>query len=550
MQRMLNTKRERMTPNELIHELLQMSVDLLWNGGIGTYIKASSESLAEVGDRANDEVRVNGKQVKAKIVGEGGNLGATQLGRIEYAKTGGRINTDFIDNVGGVDCSDNEVNIKILLNALVKAGDLTLKQRNELLYKMTDNVADLVLDDCYRQTQSISISQIGGAKSLKEQIRFIHGLEKVGVLNRELEFLPSDEALTERIADNIGFTRPELSVLISYSKMVLKEELNVPDITESKHYNQLLIRAFPKPLQDRYIVQMQEHPLRSEIIATKLANVMINDMGFNFVFRMHEETGSSVADIAKAYSIVKAVFGMDEIIDEIEQLDNQISADVQLSIFDQIRRALRRGARWYVRQSTAFTSIEDAVDFYRPIYIDLLDNITEYLVEDEISMLLKSRDDLIEQGVSSNLAYRLAMLSNAFSTFDLAHIVADAQTSIAVTSRLYFQLGSQLQLHWFLNQINRQTVDNHWQALARSSYREELDHQQRAITFSLIKYSKSLSSCQDADVLLDSWMADNSDLISRWCGMMSEFKTSKQHEFAKFSVALRELLLLSNKIQH
>jgi glutamate dehydrogenase len=332
--------------------------------------------------------------------------------------------------------------------------------------------------------------------------------------------------------------------------MVLKEELNVPDITESKHYNQLLIRAFPKPLQDRYHVQMQEHPLRSEIIATKLANVMINDMGFNFVFRMHEETGSSVADIAKAYSIVKAVFGMDEISDEIEQLDNQISADVQLSIFDQIRRALRRGARWYVRQSTAFASIEDAVDFYRPIYIDLLDNITEYLVEDEVSMLLKSRDDLIEQGVSSNLAYRLAMLSNAFSTFDLAHIVADAQTSIAVTSRLYFQLGSQLQLHWFLNQINRQTVDNHWQALARSSYREELDHQQRAITFSLIKYSKPLSSCQDADVLLDSWMADNSDLISRWCGMMSEFKTSKQHEFAKFSVALRELLLLSNKIQH
>lgn len=550
MQHMLNTKRERMTPNELIHELLQMSVDLLWNGGIGTYIKASSESHAEVGDRANDEVRVNGKQVKAKIVGEGGNLGATQLGRIEYAKTGGRINTDFIDNVGGVDCSDNEVNIKILLNALVKAGDLTLKQRNELLYKMTDNVADLVLDDCYRQTQSISISQIGGAKSLKEQIRFIHGLEKVGVLNRELEFLPSDEALTERIADNIGFTRPELSVLISYSKMVLKEELNVPDITESKHYNQLLIRAFPKPLQDRYIVQMQEHPLRSEIVATKLANVMINDMGFNFVFRMHEETGSSVADIAKAYSIVKAVFGMDEISDEIEQLDNQISADVQLSIFHQIRRALRRGARWYVRQSTAFASIEDAVDFYRPIYIDLLDNITEYLVEDEVSMLLKGRDDLIEQGVSSNLAYRLAMLSNAFSSFDLAHIVADAQTSIAVTSRLYFQLGSQLQLHWFLNQINRQTVDNHWQALARSSYREELDHQQKAITFSLIKYSKPLSSCQDADVLLDSWMADNSDLISRWCGMMSEFKTSKQHEFAKFSVALRELLLLSNKIQH
>ncbi|MBE1288244.1 MAG: NAD-glutamate dehydrogenase [Alteromonadaceae bacterium] len=550
MKKMLNTKRACMTPNELIHELLQMPVDLLWNGGIGTYIKASNESHAEVGDRANDEVRVNGKQIKAKIVGEGGNLGATQLGRIEYAKHGGRINTDFIDNVGGVDCSDNEVNIKILLNSLVKAGDLTLKQRNELLYEMTDNVADLVLDDCYRQTQSISISQLGGAKSLKEQIRFIHGLEKAGDLNRELEFLPSDEDLNERIVDNIGFTRPELSVLISYSKMVLKDDLNVSDITEAEHYNQLLVSAFPKQLQDRYQSQMQDHPLRSEIIATKLANVMINDMGFNFVFRLQEETGSSVSEIAKAYSIVKAVFGMDNVSDEIEQLDNQISADVQLSLFDQIRRALRRGARWFVRQSTSFTSIAEAIDFYRPIYMDLLDNINDYLVDDEASTLLKARDELVAQGVPVKLAYRLAMLSNAFSTFDLAHIVAEAQTPKAVTARLYFQLGSQLQLHWFLNQINRQAVDNHWQALARSSYREELDHQQRAITQSLIKGSQKLFSCQDADALLDSWMAENTDLISRWCGMMSEFKTSKQHEFAKFSVALRELLLLSNKIQH
>jgi glutamate dehydrogenase len=550
MKKMLNTKRVSMTPNELIHELLQMPVDLLWNGGIGTYIKATNESHAEVGDRANDEVRVNGKQIKAKIVGEGGNLGATQLGRIEYAKHGGRINTDFIDNVGGVDCSDNEVNIKILLNSLVKAGDLTLKQRNELLYDMTDNVADLVLDDCYRQTQSISISQLGGAKSLKEQIRFIHGLEKAGDLNRELEFLPSDEDLNERIVDNIGFTRPELSVLISYSKMVLKDDLNVSDITEAEHYNQLLVNAFPKQLQDRYQSQMQGHPLRSEIIATKLANVMINDMGFNFVFRLQEETGSSVSEIAKAYSIVKAVFGMDDVSDEIEQLDNQISADVQLSLFDQIRRALRRGARWFVRQSTSFTSIAEAIDFYRPIYMDLLDNINDYLVDDEVSSLLKARDELVAQGVPVKLAYRLAMLSNAFSTFDLAHIVADAQTPKAVTARLYFQLGSQLQLHWFLNQINRQAVDNHWQALARSSYREELDHQQRAITQSLIKRSKKLLSCQDADALLDNWMAENTDLISRWCGMMSEFKTSKHHEFAKFSVALRELLLLSNKIQH
>ncbi|MEG3768659.1 NAD-glutamate dehydrogenase, partial [Alteromonas sp. 14N.309.X.WAT.G.H12] len=222
MKKWLGTRQAAMTPNELIHNILKMEVDLIWNGGIGTYIKSSKESHADVGDRANNDVRVDGKDVRAKIVGEGGNLGLTQLGRVEYASCGGRVNTDFIDNVGGVDCSDNEVNIKILLNSIVRKGDLTVKQRNQLLYDMTDDVAEIVLQDCYRQTQSISISERSGVAQLKEQLRFIHGLERDGALNRELEFIPSDDEISDRVASDRGFTRPELSVLIAYGKMVLK----------------------------------------------------------------------------------------------------------------------------------------------------------------------------------------------------------------------------------------------------------------------------------------------------------------------------------------
>jgi glutamate dehydrogenase len=300
MKKWLNTRQLTMTPNELIHNVLKMPVDLIWNGGIGTYIKSSKESHSDVGDRANDSLRVNGKDVKAKIIGEGGNLGLTQLGRIELAANGGRVNTDFIDNVGGVDCSDNEVNIKILLNSLVNNGDLTVKQRNKVVYDMTDDVADIVITDCYRQTQSISITHLSGVKQLKEQLRFIHGLEREGALNRELEFIPSDDEISERVVTGQGLTRPELSVLIAYGKMVLKDAFNIDAITTNKYYEKHLINAFPPMLREKYQAQMQEHPLRSEIIATKLTNEIVNDMGLNFVFRLQEETGASPAEIAHA----------------------------------------------------------------------------------------------------------------------------------------------------------------------------------------------------------------------------------------------------------
>ncbi|MBV7314617.1 NAD-glutamate dehydrogenase [Shewanella sp. NIFS-20-20] len=541
MKQMLDTKKSSMTPTELMKELLKSKVDLIWNGGIGTYVKASSETNAEVGDRANDALRINGNELNAKIMGEGGNLGFTQLGRIEYASKGGRINTDFVDNVGGVDCSDNEVNIKILLNALVADGELTLKQRNRLLEEMTEDVSEIVLNDCRAQTRTISVTQVHGADQLKEQIRFIQYLEKEGKLDRALEFLPSEDDLAERLAKNLPLTRPELSVLVAYGKMVLKEQLVTPEITDDSFLSKLLIDYFPQKLQQIYSGRMVQHPLRGEIIATSLANELVNDMGFNFVQRMQDETGASVADAAICYTIAREVFGLEELTQSIAALNGVIPAIVKGEMLFQLRRNMRRACRWFLRHRHRAMSIEQNVEFYRPVFVELTANVNRYMVPEEVNALEQEKNALLREGVTEKVATVIANMSTLFSSLDIAQIAQQEKKSVALVSETYFKLGAQLELHWFLDQISAQPVANHWQALARASFREELDWQQRSLA------SVVLGSCTDvceADTIIRQWIEQNQGLLERWFHMLADFKTSRTHEFAKFSVALRELNLL------
>ncbi|NQZ08595.1 MAG: NAD-glutamate dehydrogenase [Algicola sp.] len=547
IQKMLDTTKSTMAPNELIGALLRMKVDLIWNGGIGTYVKGKMETHAEVGDRANDSLRINGEELNAKIFGEGGNLGLTQLGRVEFAANGGRINTDFVDNVGGVDCSDNEVNIKILLNTLVVDGELTRKQRDQLLFEMTDEVSELVLVDCYRQTQSITITHSHATSHLKEHLRFIHALEKDGSLNRELEFLPSDEELSDRRASGKGLTRPEISVLVSYGKMVLKEWLLIPEITENNYFNSLLVNSFPKVLGERFSKQMDGHPLRAEIIATKLANDIINDMGLNFVHRMLEETGASVGEIATSYVMSREVFEMPLYWSKIEALDNKIPAIVQTEMLFQLRRTVRRATRWFLRHRDKSLDIEQTIAYYRPSFEDLSANIEDYLVETEKQQLLSSELGFSREGVPDEIAKRISLLSTIYSALDIAQIAEHDGNNISHISAIYFNLGAKLDLHWFLDQITNQPVGNHWQALARASYREELDWQQRSIASVVIR-SCNIEGSKDACAsdIVSNWILDHDAILERWRHILAEFKTSQNHEFAKFSVALRELMLLSH----
>ena len=542
IKKMLGTQKQSMSPNELIQALLKMKVDLLWNGGIGTYVKSSHETHLEVGDRANDSLRINGAELKARIVGEGGNLGLTQLGRIEYAATGGRINTDAVDNAGGVDCSDNEVNIKILLNGLVQSGDLTVKQRNKVLYDMTDEVSEIVLEDCYRQTHSLSITDLRGVNQLKEQTRFIHDLERSGKLDRALEFIPNDEEIAERLAQGQGLTRPELSVLLAYSKMVLKEDLVCPEITDNPYHDRLLIEAFPKLLRKKYSAEMQEHPLRAEIIATKLANNIGNDMGFNFVNRMNEETGATVSEIANCYSIASAIFEMSDIWQSISDLDNKISTMVQTEMLFQLRRTVRRATRWFLRHRNKSLDIASSIRFYSETFKAMSEKLPNFMIKAEVEQLQRVEKDLVNAGAPKAIAMRISQLSTLFSVMDLAELTENDGRSIDLVADVYFKLGARLDLHWFLDQITKQPVSNHWQALARASFREELDWQQRSITGVILRND---AQGQDVEAMLDNWFESNAQPLGRWQHILDDFRIGQTHEFAKFSVALRELMLLS-----
>ncbi|KLV06880.1 MULTISPECIES: NAD-glutamate dehydrogenase [Photobacterium] len=542
IQKLLGTRKQTMPPNELIRLILTMEVDLLWNGGIGTYVKSQAETHTDVGDRANDGLRINGSELRAKIVGEGGNLGMTQLGRVEFAKNGGRVNTDFIDNVGGVDCSDNEVNIKILLNTLVAGGDLTYKQRNELLERMEDEVSEIVLDDAYCQSESISVTQHQEVQLLKEQIRFIHHMEKAGKLDRALENIPDDDALAEREKSGMGLTRPELAVLVAYGKMVLKEEMATDEIANDPYHARLLPAYFPKELQERFRTQMDQHPLRKELIATSLANQMSNEMGCNFVTRLQEETGATVAEISSAYSVGRAIFDFAQYFEQVRELDNVIPADVQYDIMYRCRRMLRRATRWILRNRDRKLSIEEQIAFYQPVVSKLRENLERYLVTEEVKEHNDQAESMIKQGVPAELAHNIARLSSLYSAMDIAQITSEMDKDIDLISRVYFVLGAELSLHWFLKQVHNQPVENHWQALARASFREDLDWQQRQLTSAVI--SSGLVG-GDAEGLIESWMKEHKKAIRRWNTVLTEFKVGTTHEFAKFSVALRELMLLN-----
>ncbi len=362
----LGVEAEALTPNEVIRAILAAPVDLLWNGGIGTFVKASSESHAEVGDKANDAVRVDGRDLRCRVVGEGGNLGLTQRGRVEYALAGGRIYTDAIDNSAGVDCSDHEVNIKILLGDVVAAGDLTEKQRNELLVEMTDDVARLVLSNNYRQTQALSLAARQAPLMLGVHARQIQHLEQAGRLDRELAGLPTDETISERGTARGGLVMPELAVLLAHAKIELNHDLLASDLPDDGYMTRELVQYFPRVLWERFPEEMKEHRLRRELISTYVTNSLVNRAGMTFVFRLSEETGAAAADIARAYTVAREVFEMRSLWTAIEELDDVIPADAQLEMLLEGRKLVERATRWLVRSRPRPLEIAAEIEHFAP----------------------------------------------------------------------------------------------------------------------------------------------------------------------------------------
>jgi glutamate dehydrogenase len=535
---LLGVEEETLTPNEVIRALLKAPVDLLFNGGIGTYVKASDESNAEVGDRTNDAVRVDGAELCCRVVGEGGNLGFTQRGRVEYALKGGRIYMDAIDNSAGVDTSDHEVNIKILLDQIVKSGDMTEKQRNELISGMTDEVERLVLRDNYEQTRAISNASVLAHAMVDVHVRYIAALEHAGSLNRELEFLPSDETLAERRSEGIGLTAPEFAILLSYTKITLYRQLLASDLPEDPYLSNELERYFPTPLRERFREQMRAHRLRREITATSVVNDLVNKGGPSFAFRLGEETGAAPADIARAYTTACEVFDMRSLWAEIEALDNRVEAQTQTRMLLDWRRLVERATRWFLRSRRPPLDISATVSYFSEGTSELTRRLSEFLLDGDREAMDRATEQLVEANVPPEVARRVAILGAMFSELDIVDIATATDEALEEVAATYFTLGDRLRLHWLRGHVEALPRENRWQALARAALRDDLYGQQTELTAEILRNTAPELPAHER---IDAWVEANRAQVERALQVLTDISASGTFGLATLSVALREI---------
>ena len=530
-----------MTPVELIRAILKAPVDLFYNGGIGTYVKASSQSNAEVGDRATDALRINGNELRCKVVAEGGNLGLTQLGRIEYALAGGRINSDAIDNSAGVDCSDHEVNIKILVGAIIDAGKLAEKDRNAFLAQMTEEVAQLVLKDNYFQTQTLAVSGVRAEKLLNAQARFIRAQEKAGRLNRAVEFLPSDDEINARKAKKIGLTAPERAVLLAYSKMALFDELLKSDLIDDQYVGDALNTYFPTALQQKYVMLMQKHALKREIIATEIANSTINRTGSVFVQRMQEEAGASAPEVVRSFILTRDIFLIGDLWQCVDALDGKIAASVQYDMLIEAGRLILRGTLWFLRRRTQKMPIGKVLEFFAPGVATVSHRLVEFLSTEDANALHEAEAALTARGVPADLASSVARLDAMYSVLDIVEISQDAEREVDLAATVYFSLVGKLNLRWLGGQISKLPSESHWQSMARAAMRDDLANLQRQLAHGVLLLSADL---EEPQALIAAWEQHHDKALAHMREVMADLQLARESDLAMLSVMLRELRVL------
>lgn len=537
----LNTKKDSMVPNELIRAMLKAPVDLIWNGGIGTFVKATNETHADAGDRTNDAIRVDATELTARVVAEGGNLGLTQLARIEYSLQGGIVNTDFIDNSAGVDCSDHEVNIKVLLNRQIADGHMTKAERNKLLEKMTDEVAALVLLDNYDQTQMLSLEASVSQQTMDLFRHYMTDLEKANRLDRKLESFPDDKMLLERKATNKPLTRPEIAMLLAYCKMYLKQDILASDVPEDAYFDKYLLTEFPKPLREKYLPQMKEHSLRREIVATQLCKSITDRMGINFVERLQRETGASVAFIIRAFSIAESIYCMEDLWREIKALDYKVDLEVQYRMMLQIYYLIRRATRWFLRNRKPSLDITKTYNTFAAPIADLITQLPQVLDEQGKQAFNAAVEYLIEQGVSKKLAKSIAGCNTLFTSLDIVEAAKKYDLALADVAQAYYLLGNQLELNWLRDLMNSYVVESQWDELARAGFRDDLDRVQRKLSARVLMIKTKEAKHMNINERIDLWMSRHQFLIERWQKLLADIKASDTVDFVTYSVALREL---------
>jgi glutamate dehydrogenase len=533
----LSIDRDELTPPELIQAILTAPVDLLWNGGIGTYVKGGEESHADAADPANDAVRVNGGALRAKIVAEGGNLGFTQHGRIEYALAGGRINTDFIDNSGGVDSSDREVNIKILLVDAIRRGTLVQGKRNALLKSMTAEIAEQVLANNYAQTQALSMMASHAHERIGEHGRLIRILESRGLLKRAIEFLPDEEAIEERKRSGLGFTRPELAVILSYAKIELRESLLATTIPDDPLCQAEVVNYFPAKLRERFRESIDSHRLKREIAAMLISSSVINRMGPVFAIRAREDTGADIAAVARAYAIVRGVFNTRAYWHDIEALDGEVQAQVQYDCFYECSRMFRRAIYWFLHRPESNRKIAASIERLKGGVAEVQAALPTVLCGWSKKTFERDLENFEALGLPPRLGARVSSLRLLPQMLDIADLSAEFKLEPATAARLHFELGRGLWLDWIREQIEGLKVEGHWRALARGSLRESLAREQRTLLGGILRRARG----GDYDGALATWLASSHARIQRLKRTLDEMQAAGETDFATLSIALKEI---------
>jgi glutamate dehydrogenase len=526
----------KLTPTDLIHAILIAPVDLLWNGGIGTYVKASTESQPAAGDKANDALRADGNQLRARVVGEGGNLGLTQLGRVEYARAGGHINTDAIDNSAGVDTSDHEVNLKILLDRAVAAGEIDGAERNALLQSVTDDVAAHVLRDNYGQNVLLGMARKLSPALISVHQRVIQLLEAAGDLDRSIEFLPSDKEIEQREAEGVGLVSPENAVLVAYAKITLMRHIEASTLPDEPWFQRVLAGYFPRAIADRFASGLASHPLHREIITTVVVNDMINRSGTTFVHRAMEETGAEVAQITRAYAVVREVFGLERLWSRIEALDNAVSTAAQHAGYQEIRRLIDRATRWFVDVRFPISDVAAEIARFAPTLTELSPRITSLVRGAELADIESESQRLAALGLPADLAARLAELLSTFLLLDVVEIANASQHSASEIAELHFALSDQFYVDEMLTSITRLPRDDRWSTLARAAMRHDVYAALSAITTSVLRTTDDQLSADDRAAV---WAKQNVERVDRARTTVRAGLDRETVDLATLSVALR-----------
>jgi glutamate dehydrogenase len=541
--RMLGTSEMTMQPDQLIRAILRMKFDLLWNGGIGTYVKASNEGHSDVGDHTNDGVRVDADRLRCKVVGEGGNLGLTQLARIEFSQHGGRINTDFIDNSGGVDSSDREVNIKILLSEVVKQKNMSREKRNRLLASMTDDVAELVLRNNYLQMQAISMSEVSSVERSDEMARLISNLEKTGILDRELEFLPDESEIEDRRLRKQGFTRPELAVVLSYAKIDLYDGLIASGETLEDFLIVDPLRYFPAVLRKRYLEFIPGHRLSRQILATLIANDLVNRMGPSFVQRIQVDTGADVVTVARAYTVARQLCQAGPLWKTIEELDHELPATTQVALLFEISRSLRHACYWLIERFGDDLAIEPAVKRLKADMTTVFTRTGSIMSTAARERHQNAAQAHMENGVSEKLANRMSALLLTRPALDMADLAASYKPDVIELAKLYAVTNEKLGIYWLHVCAEDLKVEGRWQAIARGKLRDEFFWMRRELAEQILRKRGK----HDLTEAVDRWLAKRSTRVDRLTNMIEEMKLRGKIDFATLSVAASEFRdLISN----